>query len=127
MSTPNPLASAYLAKGTVGNVGLAGAPVVAFALVVTPSTHKVSGSVHVSQSTQHGNYTGTVTGTIYSTGLGQFTQVVGLTGTLHSDSPTPLLIPIEINLAIDNAWNGTGGFQYANVHVENAPVKHLDH
>lgn len=118
----NIIAGAYLAKGTIGNVGMAGAPLVHFSLVVVPSQHKVSGSIEVTQAVQGGNYTGQVTGTIYATGLGKVTQIVGLKGTIHPDGPMPLEIPFEAHMAIDGAWNGTGGFNYANVHVENVPV-----
>lgn len=124
MSTNNDaLAGAYLAKGTIGNVGTPGAPVVHFSLVVVPSQHKVSGSVQVTQATKNGNYSGQVTGLIYATGLGKVTQVVSLKGSVHPDGPTPLEIPFDAHMAIDGSWNGTGGFNYANVHVENVPVK----
>ena len=74
------------------------------------------------QAVQNGNYSGQVTGTIYATGFGNVTQVVAVRGTIHSDGPTPIEIPFEAHLAIDGSWNGTGGFSYGNVHVENVPV-----
>jgi len=116
------MAGAYLANGTIGNVGTPGAPVVRFSLVVVPGQHKVSGTVHVTQAIQNGNYTGNVTGAIYATGLGKVTQVVSLKGLIHPDGPMPYEIPFEAHMAIDGSWSGTGGFQYANVHVENVPV-----
>jgi hypothetical protein len=126
MSTPKkPIASAYLAKCLVGNAGLAGAPVANLALVVDPATHKVTGNVHISQAVQGGDYTGTVQGTIYASGLGEFTQVVGLTGMIHPDGPMPLLIPFSAHLSLNREWDGTGGFNYANVHVEDVPVKRI--
>ncbi|MET0393983.1 MAG: DUF1842 domain-containing protein [Chitinophagaceae bacterium] len=121
----NPLSGAYLVNGTIGNAGMPGAPVVSFSLVVVPSQHKVSGTVYASQAVENGNYSGQVTGVIYSTGLGNVTQVVSLQGFVHPDnSPMPLEIPFNAHMAIDNSWNGTGGFNYANVHVENVPVAH---
>ncbi|TYQ19094.1 UNVERIFIED_ORG: uncharacterized protein DUF1842 [Zoogloea ramigera] len=123
MSTEqNPLAGAYLVKGTIGNVGMPGAPIVNFALVVVPSTHSVTGSVHVTQAVQNGSYSGQVKGSIYATGFGDVTQVVGLTGVIHPDGPSTVVLPFEAHLAINGEWNGTGGFNYANVHVENVPV-----
>lgn len=116
------MVGAYLAKGIIGNVGMPGAPIVHFSLVVVPSQHKVSGSVHVTQAIAGGSYSGEVTGKIYATGLGNVTQVVGLQGTIHPDGPEPIEIPFDAHMAIDGAWNGTGGFNYANVHVESAPV-----
>jgi hypothetical protein len=122
MSTQNNLAGAYLAQGTIGNAGMPGAPIVHFSFVVVPSQHKVSGSVQVTQATQNGNYSGQVTGTLYATGFGNVTQVVAVSGSIHSDGDTPIEIPFEAHLAIDGSWNGTGGFAYANTHVENVPV-----
>ncbi|WP_329805466.1 DUF1842 domain-containing protein [Flavobacterium facile] len=122
MSAQTNLEGAYLAQGTIGNVGMPGAPVVHFSFVVVPSQHKVTGSVQVMQATQNGNYSGQVTGTLYATGFGNVTQVVGVTGSIHSDGDMPIEIPFEAHLAIDGSWNGTGGFAYANTHVENVPV-----
>ena len=122
MSAQTNLEGAYLAQGTIGNVGMPGAPVVHFSFVVVPSQHKVTGSVQVTQATQNGNYSGQVTGTLYATGFGNVTQVVAVTGTVHSDGDMPIEIPFEAHLAIDGSWNGTGGFTYANTHVENVPV-----
>lgn len=122
MSAQTNLEGAYLAQGTIGNVGMPGAPVVHFSFVVVPSQHKVTGSVQVTQATQNGNYSGQVTGTLYATGFGNVTQVVGVTGSIHSDGDMPIEIPFEAHLAIDGSWNGTGGFAYANTHVENVPV-----
>ena len=125
MSTQTNLVGAYLAQGTIGNVGMPGAPIVHFSFVVVPSQHKVSGSVHITQATQNGNYSGQVTGTLYATGFGNVTQVVAVRGSVHSDGEMPIEIPFEAYLAIDGSWNGTGGFTYANTHVENVPVTSL--
>ncbi len=124
MANNEALAGAYLAKGTIGNVGMPGAPIVEFSLVVVPSTHTVSGTVYISQAIENGNYTGQVTGTIYATGLGSVTQVVAIHGAVTPASGImPIEIPFEAHMAIDNSWNGTGGFSYGATHVENVPVK----
>jgi hypothetical protein len=122
MSAQTKLEGAYLAQGTIGNIGMPGAPEVHFSFVVVPSQHKVNGSVQVTQATQNGNYSGQVTGTLYATGFGNVTQVVAVSGSIHSDGDTPIEIPFEAHLAIDGAWSGTGGFAYANTHIENVPV-----
>ncbi|CCG54210.1 Protein of unknown function [Flavobacterium indicum GPTSA100-9 = DSM 17447] len=122
MSTQSNLAGAYLAQGTIGNVGMPGAPIVHFSFVVVPSQHKVSGAVQITQATENGNYSGQVTGTLYATGLGNVTQIVAVKGTIHSEGVMPIEIPFEAHLAIDGSWNGTGGFSYANTHVESVPV-----
>lgn len=126
MSTEhNALAGTYLVQGTIGNVGVAGAPIVYFALVVTPGTHQVTGTIEIKQAVQNGNYTGRVTGTLYATGFGPVTQVVGLTGSIYPDGPMPLVLPFDAHLAINAEWHGSGGFNYAGAHVENAPVNRL--
>jgi hypothetical protein len=126
MSTQsNPIAGAYLVKFVLGNVGLPGAPVASFALVVTPASHKVTGHVQISQAIQGGEYSGEVKGTIYATGLGNVTQVVALTGVIHQDGPIITEIQFSASLAINGEWEGTGGFNYLNVHVEDAPVKRI--
>lgn len=124
-TSSTPLAGAYLVKGAIGNVGMAGAPIVHFALVVTPFNHQVSGSVHITQAIAHGNYSGQVKGAIFATGFGDATQAVSLTGSVYPDGPTPFEIPFEASLSIDRAWKGSGGFRYGSVHVENVPVANL--
>jgi hypothetical protein len=126
MSTPTkPIASVYLVKCLLGKAGLPGAPVASLALLIDPPSHKVTGHVHISQAIQGGDYTGTVEGTIYATGFGNITQVVGLTGSIHPDGPMPLVIAFSANLALNGEWDGTGGFNYGNVHVEDVPVKRI--
>jgi hypothetical protein len=123
------LAGAYLAKGTIGNVGTPGAPVASFSLVVVPSQHSVSGTVVITQAIQgpDSRIVVEVTGKIYSTGLGNVTQVVSLKGQyIHSVPPPAIgsfLANFDAHLAIDNAWNGTGGFSYFGNNIENVPVK----
>ncbi len=119
----NVMVGAYLAKGTIGNVGMAGAPIVHFSLVVVPSQHKVAGMVHVTQAILNGSYTGYVTGTIYSTGLGKVTQVVGMQGTIRCDTDLQKEIPFEANMAIDNSWDGVGSFTFINGRIDDVPVK----
>ena len=120
------LAGAYLAKGIIGNTGTPGAPIVQFALVVVPSTHSVTGTVHVTQATAGGNYEGQVQGSIYSTGLGEVTQVVAFQGNIHPDGGTqPIELRFSAQMGIGSDWRGKGGFSYGTVHVENVPVKPL--
>jgi hypothetical protein len=122
MSTKNSIASAYLVKCSIGNVGVPGAPVANFALVVTPTSHKVSGQVYITQAVPGGNYSGPVHGTIYSSTAGELTQIVTLNGYIHQDT-MPMEIPFSAHMGIAKDWQGTGGFEYANVHVEDAPLK----
>ncbi|MFT6283122.1 MAG: hypothetical protein ACJA0U_003264 [Salibacteraceae bacterium] len=124
MSTEKAMAGAYAVNVTIGNEGMPGAPIVELALVVVPSQNKVTGRVHANQATEHGDYTGTVEGTIYSTGLGKFTKTIAVKGSITPASGImPIEIPFDANMAVDDAWNGVGGFNYLQVHVEDVPVK----
>lgn len=122
------LAGAYLAKGTIGNVEMPGAPVATFSLVVVPSQNSVSGTVVITQaiSGPDSHIVVPVTGKIYATGLGKVTKVVSLQGQYVHSVPPPaigsFLANFDGHLAIDNAWNGKGGFSYFQHQVENVPV-----
>ena len=125
--TPPPL-TAYLVKGTIGNVGMPGAPIAQFSLLVQESDHLVAGLMDVNQAVVNGN-TGTfhVTGAIHSTGLGSVTKVVSLTGSYTQANPTTGTVgpaqPFSAHLAVDNNWTGHGGFTYGGSTVENVPIK----
>ena len=122
------LAGAYLAKGTIGNVGMPGAPVATFSLVVVPSQNSVSGTVVITQaiSGPDSHIVVPVTGKIYATGLGNVTKIVSLQGQYVHSVPPPaigsFLANFDAHLAIGNAWNGKGGFTYYQHQVENVPV-----
>lgn len=126
------LAGAYLVKGTIGNVGTPGAPIATFSLVVVPSQHSVSGTVVITQAINgpDSHIVVQVTGKIYATGLGQVTKVVSLHGQYVHSVPPPaigsFLAEFNAHLAVDNAWNGHGGFSYWNHTVENVPVASIN-
>ena len=130
----NLLIGAYLAQGTIGNVGTPGAPIATFSLVVVPSQHTVTGTVVITQAVNgpDSHIVVQVKGKIYAAGLGQFTKVVSLHGQYIQSFPPPaigaFLADFDAHLAIDNAWNGKGGFSYYQHQIENVPVtaaKHL--
>lgn len=122
------LTGAYLAKGTIGNVGTPGAPIATFNLVVVPSQHTVTGTVVITQAVKgpDSHIVVQVKGKIYSTGFGKFTQVVSLQGQYVQSFPPPaigaFLADFDAHLAIDNEWNGVGGFSYYQHQIENVPV-----
>jgi hypothetical protein len=122
------LVGAYLASGKIGNVGVPGAPIASFSLVVVPSQHSVSGTVVITQAVNGPNsrIVIQVTGKISATGFGKFTQVVALQGQYVQSFPPPaigaFLADFDAHMAIDNAWNGAGGFSYWKEHIENVPV-----
>lgn len=123
------LAGAYLANGTIGNVGTPGAPIATFSLVVIPSQHSVSGTVVITQAIPgpDSHIVVPVTGKIYAAGLGQYTQLVSLKGQYVQTFPAPaigaFLADFDAHLAVNADWNGLGGFSYYQHHIENVPVK----
>lgn len=120
---------AYLARGTVGNIGMPGAPIMHYSLVVVPATGAVTGTVEITQAIPppYGQIVvPNVQGVIRKTGLGTVTQIVALQGQFIVSVPPPAigsyLAQFSAHLAIDNAWEGRGGFSYANHVVEDVPV-----
>ncbi len=126
---PSATVGAYLVNGTVGNVGMPGAPIMHFSLVVVPGANSVSGTVEITQAIAppNGNIViRNVHGTIRATGFGTVTQVVALEGEYIQSVPPPAIgtwiSPFSAHMAIDNNWNGKGGFTYGHNDVENVPV-----
>jgi hypothetical protein len=119
------IAHAYLVKGIIGDTTRMGAPVVQFALVVTPSNQEVAGGVMIANGTLGGSYSGKVTGALHAAGLGEYTQIIALTGNIYPDGPMPIVLPFQAHMAVDARWNGIGGFHYPGVHVDDAPVRDL--
>lgn len=124
----NVIIGTYLAKGTMGNIGMPGAPICHFNLIVTPSTNHVSGTVVITQAIQgpESKITVQVTGSIRKTGYGDITQVVAIQGEYMVSFPPPAIgayiAKFDGNMAINNAWDGKGGFSYGNNSVEDVPV-----
>jgi len=119
----------YLASGTIGNVGLPGAPIAHFHLTVTPFTNSVSGIVEITQAIEgpESNIViKNVTGSIRATGFGKVTKVVELSGEYVVSVPPPAigsyLAKFSANMAIDNNWDGRGGFTYGSNDVNDVPV-----
>jgi hypothetical protein len=123
------LIGAYLVNGTMGNVGMPGAPIMHFSLVVVPSSNSVSGTVEITQAIgSSGNILiKNVTGSIRATGYGKVTKIVSLEGQYVQSVPPPAigsyLANFSAHMAIDDEWNGRGGFSYANHDVEDVEVK----
>jgi Domain of unknown function (DUF1842) len=111
------------------NVGIPGAPIAHFSFVVVPSQGNVNGTVCITQSIAppNGNIViKNVSGKIRATGFGSITQIVYVTGTYLVTFPPPAIgcyiANFDAHFAIDNKWNGKGGFSYGNNDVENVPV-----
>lgn len=123
------LKGTYLVKGTVGNIGVPGASIMHFSLVVVPMANSVSGTVEITQAIalQNGNIViKHVTGVIRSTGFGEVTKVVTFEGEYVQSFPPPAvgfyLAKFTAHMAIDDSWNGRAGFSYAGNDIENVPV-----
>lgn len=122
------MVGAYLTKGTIGNVGMPGAPIAHFSLVVVPGSHNVSGVVEISQAIPGPNsyILVHVKGQIRPTGLGNITQIVALEGEYVESFPPPaigaILRKFSAHMAIDNSWNGKGGFTYGENVINDVPV-----
>lgn len=119
----------YLVKLEVGNAGTPGAPIVNLALTVDAPSGNVSGIAEISQAVLGGKHRFPVSGHIYHTGFGQDQLLVSLTGKFVYSVPPPaigsFLADFKAALAVDRSWNGHGGFDYLNVHVDNVPVKNV--
>lgn len=121
----------YLVNGEAGNVGMAGAPILHFALLVVSGTGKVSGHAMISQAVaSHGEkQINNITGEIHGAGLGSVTKLVSLKGTYYEPLTPPAIgtleVPFQATFAVDDAWNGKGGFSCGTTKVENVAVQKI--
>ncbi|GAB3401362.1 DUF1842 domain-containing protein [Massilia agilis] len=120
----------YLVNGLAGNENVAGAPTLHFSLVVVSGSGKVSGHAMITQAVAPPNnekVINNVTGQVHAAGLGPVTKLVALKGTYLDYLPPPAIgvveVPFEAHFAIDDAWNGRGGFRCGMTQAENVPVK----
>lgn len=118
--------SAYLTKGTIGNVGMPGAPIAHFSLVVNAASGTVSGMVEITQAIDRPSIEVRVTGNVRSTGYGEVTKIVNLSGEYVVSVPPPAvgsyLQKFTAYMDINNEWNGRGGFTYGNQRINDVPV-----
>jgi len=125
-ATASLLETAYLTKGTIGNVGLPGAPIAHFSLVVSTVSQTVSGIVEITQAIDRPSITVNVTGTIRATGYGKVTQIVNLKGQYGVSLPPPAigtyLQDFTAYMDLDQSWNGIGGFSYGDTEINDVPV-----
>jgi len=120
----------YLVNGTAGKVGTPGAPIFHFSLLVNAVTGAVTGHGKLTQAVAPplGDIPIVITsGQVHSTGFGSFTKVVSLKGDGFVSFPPPAigsyLVPFDAGFAIDDAWDGVGGWIFGHQKVENVPVK----
>jgi hypothetical protein len=120
----------YLVKGVAGNVGLPGAPLLHFMLGVNAVTGQATGHAKQTQAVAAPYNDIPITikaGHVQSTGLGKYTKVVWLAGEGFVSFPPPAigsyLVPFTAHFAVDDHWNGVGGWSLGAHHIENVPVK----
>jgi hypothetical protein len=121
----------YLVNGTAGKVGTPGASILHFSLLVNAVTGSVTGHARQTQAVQgpasdipivitHGH--------IQATGFGKYTKIVALYGNGMISLPPPaigtFLVPFAASFAIDDKWDGEGGWTLGGHSVQNVPVKH---
>ncbi len=123
-------AGLYIVDLLVGNAGTPGAPTLDLGLAVNASTGAVTGQGKIKQAVQSPGNEITVqhlTGQVHFTGLGKATKIVALHGEAIITPAPPLVMPyvlqISISLAVDNDWNGTGGWVLGGDQVSDLPVK----
>ena len=127
----NIISGAYLSKGTIGNVGMSGSPIATFRLVGVPLQNSVTGTVVITQTVNGPDNTILiqVKGKITTRGIGKFTKVVSLSGqylqVLSSPEDGSFLADFNAYFAVDDDWNGTGGFSYYQHKLENVPVENV--
>jgi len=120
----------YLVNGVAGNEGMPGAPLLHFSLLVDAPTGKVTGHAVQTQAVAPPSNEikiNDVTGMVRATGLGKLTKIVALQGTAYIPFPPPAIgesvVPFSAHFAVDEAWNGVGGWSLGSTSVEDVPVK----
>jgi len=120
----------YLVNGSAGKENTPGAPTLQFSLLVNAVTGAVTGHAEQTQAVPPPNNSisiGNITGSLRSTGFGEYTKVVALEGSAVISVPPPAigsyLAPFTAHFAINDAWNGVGGWTLGNQSVDNVPVR----
>jgi hypothetical protein len=120
----------YLVNGIAGNEGKPGAPLLHFSLLVNVTTGAITGHAEQTQAVPPPGdkiVISNITGRLRHTGLGKFTQIVYLEGSAVISFPPPAigsyLEPFNAHFAIDDEWNGVGGWTLGATSVDNVPVK----
>ena len=122
----------YKVDLTAGNEGTPGAPILHLSLLVNATNGQVTGQGKISQAVESGDVPiSNISGLVTSTGFGEYTKVVSLKGEGFVSVPPPAigsyLAPFTGHFAIDNDWNGKGGWQLgSDTPVEDVPVKSVD-
>ncbi len=119
----------YMVNGSAGNEGVPGAPILNFTLLVNAVTGDVTGhatQVQAVEAPENEIKIGDITGKVQATGFGDYTKVVALKGTGIVTLPPPAIgsyaVPFTAHFAINDKWEGRGGWSLGAEKVEDVPV-----
>jgi hypothetical protein len=120
----------YLVRDIAGNQGMPGAPLLHLSLLVNAVTGEITGQASQTQAVPPPGdkiAISNITGTVRSTGLGKYTKIVYLEGSAVISFPPPAigsyLAPFNAHFAVDDKWEGVGGWTLGNTVVNNVPIK----
>lgn len=131
-TSPTSLPGIYLVTGMARADVVLSSPMLRFTLLVNEVSGQVCGHAQITEQELLGIHNGeinigNITGHIQATGVGSFTRLVSLQG--YADVRT--LPPPEIGtfyklfqaqFAIDDAWDGVGGWTLSSQTVDNVAV-----
>lgn len=140
MSTTNTISPAtanavglYKVDLIAGNEGVPGAPILRLSLLVNATNGQVTGQGTISQAIDANDVRiSNITGTVRSTGFGEYTKIVALEGQGFVSFPPPAigsyLTSFNAHFAIDDSWSGKGGWELGGSDpVEDVPCSATDH
>lgn len=120
----------YLEKALAGNEGLPGAPLLHLHLMVNATNGKITGQAAQTQavaSPYDKIEISNVTGQIQYAGLAPYTKLVALKGEAAISLPAPeigtYIVPFEASFAINDNWEGKGGWTLGKTIVKDVPIK----
>jgi hypothetical protein len=124
----------YLESGVAGNQGTPGAPLLHFHLVVNAVTGAITGQAVQTQAIAPPGdriAISNITGVVHHTGLGPYNLAVSLEGSAVISFPPPAigsyLAPFRAHFALDEKWNGIGGWTLGTMNVNDVTVKASAH
>ena len=119
----------YLVNAVAGKATTPGAPLLHLHLMVNAVTGTITGHAEETQVTAPPFVETPITitgGHIRTTGLGRYTKIVVLSGhgTITFKPPMigTMLVPFHAEFAIDNKWDGIGGWTLGGTHIEDVPI-----
>ena len=132
MTTATSLTSTYLVTGMARADVVLSSPMLRFTLLVNEASGQVCGHAQITEQElleipNSEINIGNITGQIQGTGVGSFTRLVSLQGYADVRTLPPPAIGtfyklFQAQFAIDDAWDGVGGWNLGSQAVNNVPV-----